>query len=98
MSDEQTRNHIVQQCKAVAHLATALAQVHSDKAEIIAAGSSLYSDSALLEMIGRNTAAYMEKLGDILNGMDAMTEEDDWLDPVFEEAHRRWPSGKSDRG
>jgi len=23
--------------------------------------------------------------------MDAVTEEDDWLKPVFEEAQRRWP-------
>lgn len=90
--DEKLRDQVAQQCKAVAHMATALAQVHSDKAEIIAAGGTLYNDSTLLNMIGRNTARYMEKLGDILNGMDAVDEKEDaWLDPVFEEAHRLWP-------
>lgn len=88
--DEKLKEQVAQQCKVVAHLATALAQVHSERAEIIAAGG--YEGGALLDMVGRQTARLMETLGDILNGMDATDEDEDaWVDPVFKEAHRRWP-------
>ena len=33
----------------------------------------------------------MEWLGDELNAMDAATEDDGWLDPIFEAAQKRWP-------
>lgn len=87
MSDE-LRNQVVAQCKVVEGLAHSLAVVHSDKAVSFAQG--LWPD--ILEMVGRDTAALMEILGDILNGMDAITEEDSRYDAVFEAAHRRWPT------
>jgi hypothetical protein len=86
--DETTRKQVAAQCRAVAHMADALALVHKDKAQMIGAGS--YGPT---ELVGRHTARLMETLGDILNGMDAVDEtEDAWLDPVFKEAQRRWPS------
>lgn len=82
---------VADQCRVVAHLANALAQVHIDKGKMIEAG--VYSKHGLLDFIGKSTAHLMEVLGDILNGMDAVDEsEDSWVDPIFEEAHRMFPS------
>lgn len=86
MSDE-VREQIIQQCKAVAHLADALSQVHTDYANHVV--SAYPAD--MLDMVGRRTAHFMEVLGNILNGLDAVDEADEWLDPVFKEAQRRWP-------
>jgi hypothetical protein len=47
--------------------------------------------SELTESIGRSTAHRMEPRGDILNGMDAVEEGDDWVNPILEKAHALWP-------
>lgn len=75
---------VADQCRVVAHLATAIAQVHTDKARLFAANGA----PSIVDYVGRHTAHLMETLGDILNGMDAVEEEDDWVDPIFEKAHR----------
>lgn len=36
-------------------------------------------------------ALTMETPGDILNGMDAAIEDDKWMDPIFDRAHKTWP-------
>lgn len=79
---------VARQCSAVRHLAVVLAQLHGDYACMFAAGHH----EKIADLFGHRTAAMMETLGDILNGMDAVEEGDDWLDPIFEEAHRRWPT------
>lgn len=87
MTDEEKRKQVAAQCRAVAHMAKALAQVHSDKAIIIDHGP--YSP---IDFVGKQTAHLMEVLGDTLNGMDAIDpDEDDWMTPVFREAQRLWP-------
>ncbi len=74
------------QCKAVAHMARALAEVHEDRA-LILGHSENFTDE-----IGESSAALMEWLGDQLSNMDAMEgEADAWLDPVFEAAQATWP-------
>lgn len=78
-----------QQCVAVADMATQLAEVHRDFARMIVAAPTAMP----LEVTGPGTAATMEILCDILNGMDAVTSDDDWLAPILEQAHARWPSG-----
>lgn len=81
------REQVVAQCTAVAYLAESLARVHRDYARFI------YHD--LIDQVGKRTAAFMETLGDMLNGMDALDpKEDGFLDPIFEEAHRLWPQPK----
>lgn len=82
------RKQVADQCRVVAHLATALAQVNSDYAKMFDEGQA----SDLLEMVGKRTARHMELLGDILNGMDAVTEDDSWIDSIFERAHELWPA------
>lgn len=86
MSDEK-RKQVSAQCSAVAHLATALAQVCNDYA-VMFAGDAM---KGLEDQVGKRTARQMEVLGDILNGMDAVSEDDDWLTPIFEKAHELWP-------
>lgn len=83
-------NQITAQCKVVEHLATELAKVHSDYAAFFAAGGKAPED--LANVVGRRTATLMEELGDVLNGMDAVTEDDEWTHPVFKEAQRLWPT------
>ena len=88
ISDE--RRQVMAQCKAVAHLATIIAGIHGDYEKMFA-DEQLSGPDKIVDRVGERTAHLMETLGDILNGMDAATEEDAWLDPIFEEAHRRWP-------
>lgn len=74
-----------EQCRAVAALARTLAEVHEARALIV------NNDPALAAVIGESSAEIMEWLGDTLNNMDAVSEEDAWLDPIFEAAQARWP-------
>lgn len=85
----ERRQQVVRQLEAVAHLATVLASVSADYAK-------LYADPAcdvdrLVEMVGSRSAHQMEVLGDMLNGMDAVDDEDAKFDAVFETAHKMWP-------
>lgn len=81
---------VFNQCRAVAHMARALAEVHDARAVI------LRHNPDLEEVIGSGTAELMELLGDALSNMDAVGhEEDGWLDEVFEKAHARWPAPAS---
>lgn len=82
------QEQVTQQCKAVAHMATAIAQVHSDYEHILSGRSH---DDSFLEIVGRRTASFMEQLGNMLNAMDACEAEDRWMAPIFKEAQRRWP-------
>lgn len=87
--DTAIRDQVLAQCRAVAHMARAIAEVHDDKAETLAL--IMTRDDGFAEFMGRQTAGLMEVLGDLLNDMDAVTSEDDWIQPIFAEAHRRWP-------
>ena len=87
MSPEKHKQ-VSDQCRVVAHLATAIAQVHTDKAALFAENGA----PSLVDRVGKHTAYLMETLGNILNGMDAIDEdEDDWTYPIFREAHRLFP-------
>lgn len=84
---EAKRAQVIAQCKAVKHMATVLAGLHGDLIKYY----ELPNADELLDMAGDRTAGFMEVLGNMLNGMDACTEEDEWMDPIFTEAHKRWP-------
>ena len=88
---DEKRKQVADQCRVVVHLANALANVHADKATMINAGA--YDKEGVLNFVGKSTAHLMEVLGDILNGMDAVDKkEDSWVDSIFKEAHRLWPT------
>ena len=84
MTDQEK---VSDQCRAVAHMAAAIANVYTDLATIHANGGA----TSLVEMHGKRTTELMETLGDILNGMDAVTSDDDWVGPVMVAARKRWP-------
>ena len=73
------------QCRAVVQLANSFADIYAARAAIVA------HDAKLSDLIGDASASAMEWLGDELNAMDAATEDDGWLDPIFEAAQKRWP-------
>ena len=73
------------QCRAVVQLASSFAEVYAARAAIVA------HDAKLSDLIGDASASAMEWLGDELNAMDGISEDDLWLDPIFEAAQKRWP-------
>ena len=87
---EEKRMQVAAQCSVVNHLATAIARVHGDYTKIFQSGAA----DNLIDQVGARTAAFMEDLGDMLNGMDAATEDDKWTVPIFREAQRLWPRSK----
>lgn len=88
MGDLNTQ--VALQCKAVVHMCEALAEVYRMKQRRHEEGGKAADD--LADLTGRWSAETMETLGDILNGMDAVDEDEDgWIDPVIREAQRRWP-------
>lgn len=88
MTDEETRRQVAEQCRAVAHMARAIAEVHE---ELIPLYLSEFGAPDLMEIIGKRTAGLLEVLGDIMNNMEVVTECDAWIDPIIAEAQRRWP-------
>jgi hypothetical protein len=91
MTDDKQKQ-VMMQCRVVAHLAEALRQVHDDYGRMFECAKPGDTALGLLDQVGQRTARWMETLGDMLNGIDAVEEEDAWVDPIFEEAHRLWPA------
>jgi hypothetical protein len=89
--DADLRKQVAAQCKAIAHMATAIAQINADYERMLSDPGSKALDG-IEETVGERTAAWMETLGDMLNSIDAVEKEDAWMGPVFREAQRRWPA------
>lgn len=88
---KEQSEQVLAQCRVVAHLATVLAGIHSDYVKLQEAGAPMATD-----VVGERTAAFMELLGEMVNSMDASTDEDEWTASVFEEARRLWPEASKD--
>jgi len=86
---DEKRQQVTDQCRVVAHLAKAIWEVYSDKAKIFASDSKGPDD--IVDLVGKWSHGHMETLGDILNGMDAVDEEDEWTAPIFEKAKVMFP-------
>lgn len=82
------RHQVADQCKVVAHLCSSMAEIHRDYEEMIRSGSA----DRLIEQVGRRTAYFMEEIGNMLSNMDAMSEDDEWTNPIFERAQALWPN------
>ena len=80
------REQVALQCKVVARLAENIAHVYNDLAFMYARDDG--SGDAILDIKGKNGARLMETLGDILNNMDAVSDEDSWMDDVFVRAQK----------
>ena len=70
MNEISKTDQVAKQCKAVVILATAIAEVHTNLAEIVVSGHA----SLIFDQIGKRSAAIMESLGDFLNAMDAASD------------------------
>ena len=79
ITDAELSEQTAQQYKAVIHMAKSLLIVHEQTLPLIPAQSR-----GIMELQFFRSAEIMEMLGDTLNGMDAVDEEDAWMDPVFE--------------
>lgn len=88
--DIDKRKQVANQCRVVAHLANAINEVYSDKAKMFASDDTGPND--IVDLVGKWSAAHMEALGEILNGMDAVEESDDWTGPIFRNAQKLWPA------
>lgn len=86
----KTREQVVAQYRVVAHLARQIALVHEQCAETYAHTGTPMRDG-FIDFIGEQTAQRMEVLGNMLNGMDAVTEDDVWVDLIFSVAQATWP-------
>jgi hypothetical protein len=86
---DEKRKQVADQCRVVAHLAKAIWEVYSDKARMFA--SDMTGPNDIVDLVGNNSARHMNKLGDILNGMDAVEDDDAWTDPIFERAKQQFP-------
>lgn len=86
MADEKQKQ-VADQCRAVAHMATAIANIYTDYARLFADGHM----DRLEDQVGERTAALMNTLGDILIGGDAVTDDDEWVNPIMERAKIMFP-------
>jgi len=75
MSMDERRRQVVAQCRAVVRMADNLAELYDAKAALFQLGAGPIDD--ILDIVGRESGRHMEALGDILNGMDAVTEDDE---------------------
>ncbi len=85
----KTMQQVADQYRVVVHLARSLALVHEQSIEAYA---SRDQSATMIDILGARSASIMEKLGDILNGMDSVDDEDSWTNPIFAVAHATWPT------
>lgn len=85
------RRQVTAQFRVIAHLCKQIGHVHEQLAEMHEAAAV----EKLLDMHGADTAYRMEVLGNMANAMDIVTDEDAWVDPIYAEAHKRWPQKKT---
>jgi hypothetical protein len=89
--DGHLREQIADQCKVVAALADIISKVNSDYERMLRDPECGPRMGGILDIVGKRTACLMEYLGDTLDGMDAVTDEDAWMTPIFEKAHELFP-------
>lgn len=87
MKDISKRQQVVDQCKAIVKMAENIVQIHKEYEEIFK--TSQLDD--LIDLVGDRTAYIMENLGNILNGLDAVREDDAWIDSIFERSREIFP-------
>ena len=87
----KTMAQVLDQYRVVVHLAKSLALVFEQSADFYAKTAN---NLMMIDMLGEHSAAIMEMLGDILNGMDAVDDDEDgWTNQIFRIAHATWPRG-----
>lgn len=89
---EEKRIQVARQHRAVAHLATQMAMLSFDCAEMILSGHH----DPIVQIQGEISARWMEALGDMLNGVDAVDDQSiQWMTPIFERAHELFRASRN---
>ena len=88
---------VADQCRAVSQLCKNMAEIHDAYAIMY---SSIHTTGGkgpetIVNLVGDRSASFMEQIGDMLNGMDAADESDEWMEPIFREAQRLFPQPKA---
>ena len=81
---------LIDQCRVVAHLAQEMAGLHTELAAAYSGSPGAAGD--IVSIAGPRCAAIMEALGEMLNGMDAVPDDNEWTDPIFRASQARWPT------
>ena len=87
--DDVKRKQVSDQCPAIAHLAEIISKVHSGCAYLFASGSPMMT--GLEDQVGERTACLLDYLGDVLNGMDAVDDGDEWIGEVLRMSREIFP-------
>lgn len=88
MDANDKRQQVSDQCRAVAHMAKAISQIYADYAALFQTDGAMVG---LEDQVGERTVCLMDDLGDILNGHDAVTSDDEWVGPIMERARKVFP-------
>lgn len=88
MKIEEKRSQVADQCRVIAHLAKAIAGIHLDYERLFRDHPNL---DQIVDVIGERTANLMDVMGDFLNSIDAVTDEDNWTHPIFLKAQEMFP-------
>ena len=77
---------------AVKHLAEQVLTIARQTAELAKSIKPEDASKVMGPALEFSMQNMLNGLGDILNGMDAATEEDEWTDAIFDEMQRRFPA------
>lgn len=89
MKTEEKMSQVANQCKVITHLAKAIAEIHIDYEKLFRDHPS--NMDQIVDVVGERTANLMEVMGDFLNSIDAVTDDDDWTHPIFIKAQEMFP-------
>ena len=78
------------QYKAVAHLARSMANLCDEMSTI----ADLDNFQNIVDIQGERTHYWMDQLGTMLDSCDAVSEDDEWIAPLYDEARRIFPLTK----
>lgn len=86
MSTDDDLKLLLDSTRAIVHMARTIITIKREIATVAKAGG--FDEHGLLAMIEDNERR-LNGLGDILNGMDAVTEDDAWVNEIMEAVARR---------
>lgn len=89
MKIEDKRSQVADQCMVITHLAKAIAEIHIDHERLLRDHPS--NMDQIVDVVGERTANLMEVMGDFLNSIGAVTDDDDWTHPIFIKAQEMFP-------
>src|SRR4051812_40714364 len=87
MTEAEKIEQVKAQYRAIVQMAREIADLHEEIVERIP-----QHIGQVLDVVGPQSARFMEDLGDMMNALDIVEKEDDWMQPIFERAHELYPA------